>query len=91
MCVVCCVSDTEGASVDGIDLALTLCKYDLRKGDFIVLSLARVQVSEAGSISSELPMCGGGVRSIPPLPPMARCPEQQMYAYGACLSSCMLQ
>ena len=31
--------------------------------------------SEAGSISSELLVCGGGVRSTPPLPPVARCLE----------------
>ena len=28
---------------DGCDLALTLCKYDLRKGDLFVLSWARVR------------------------------------------------
>ena len=36
MCVVC-VSGTEGHSGDGCDLASTLCKYDLRKGDLFVL------------------------------------------------------
>ena len=60
-----------GHSVDGCDLASTLCKYDLRKGDLFVLSWA----SEAGSISSELLMCGGGVRSILLLPLVARCLE----------------
>ena len=35
-----------------------------------------------GSISSVLLMCGGGVRSILILPPVAR---DNMYAYGACL------
>ena len=34
----------RGHSGDGCDLALTLCKYDLRKGDLFVLSWA----SEAG-------------------------------------------
>ena len=29
-------------SGDGCDLASTLCKYDLRKGDLFVLSWARV-------------------------------------------------
>ena len=29
-------------SGDGCDLVLTLCKYDLRKGDSFVLSWARV-------------------------------------------------
>ena len=28
---------------DGCDLAPTLCKYDLRKGDLFVLSWARVR------------------------------------------------
>ena len=52
MCRVCgCCSG------DGCDLASTLCKYDLRKGDLFVLSWARVR----GSLSSELLMCGGGV------------------------------
>ena len=32
MCVVY-VSVTKGASGDGCDLASTLCKYNLRKGD----------------------------------------------------------
>ena len=30
----------RGHSVDGCDLALTLCKYDLRKDDLFVLSEA---------------------------------------------------
>ena len=32
----------RGHSGDGCDLVLTLCKYDLRKGDLFVLSWARV-------------------------------------------------
>ena len=63
MCVVC-VSVTEGHSGDGCDLALTLFKYDLRKGDLFVLSLARVWRVRRGGISSELLMCGGCVCSI---------------------------
>ena len=31
-----CVGFTEGHSGDGCDLASTLCKYDLRKGDLFV-------------------------------------------------------
>ena len=54
----------RGNSGDRCDLALTLCKYDLRKGDLFVLSWAMVQRVRRGSISSELLMCGGGVRSI---------------------------
>ena len=59
-------------SGDGCVLASTLCKYDLRKGDLFVLSWARVR---RGSLSSELLMCGVGVRSILLLPLMARCLE----------------
>ena len=37
-----CASVTEGGhSGDGCDLALSLCKYDLRKDDLFVLSWAR--------------------------------------------------
>ena len=65
----------RGHSGDGCDLASTLCKYDLRKSDLFVLSWARVQRVSRGSISSELLMCGGGVRSILLLPLMDRCIE----------------
>ena len=57
-----------GHSGDGCDLASTLCKYELRKGDLFVLSWARVRRVWRGRISSELLMCGGGVRSILLLP-----------------------
>ena len=70
-----CVSVTEGHSGDGCDLASTLFKYDLRKGDLFVLSLARVRRVWRLSISSELLLCGGGVRSILLLPLVARCLE----------------
>ena len=50
-----------GHSGDGCDLASTLCKYDLRKGDLFVLSWAWVR--------------RGGVRSILLLPHVARCIE----------------
>ena len=33
----------RGNNGDGCDLALTLCKYDLKKGDLFVLSWARVR------------------------------------------------
>ena len=46
----------RGHSGDECDLASTLCKYDMRKGDLFVQSWR--------GISSELLMCGGGVRSI---------------------------
>ena len=65
----------RGHSGDGCDLASTLLKYDLRKGDLFVLSWARVRRVRRGSISSELLMCGGAVRSIMLLPPVARCLE----------------
>ena len=60
---------------DGCDLASTLCKYDLRKDDLFVLRWPRVRRVMRGSISSELLMCGGGVRSILLLPLVARCLE----------------
>ena len=54
----------RGHSGDGCVLASTLCKYDLRKGDLIVLSWAKVRRVRRESISSELLVCGGVVRSI---------------------------
>ena len=63
----------SGHSGDGCVLASTLCKYDLRKGDLFDLSWARVRRVRRGSISSELLVCGGGVRSILLLPLVARC------------------
>ena len=54
----------RGHSGDGNDLASTLCKYDLRKGDVFVLSWARMRRVRRGSISSELLLCGRDVRSI---------------------------
>ena len=65
----------RGHSGGGCVLASTLCKYDLRKGDLFVLSWARVRRVRRGSISSELLVCGGGVRSILLLPLVARCLE----------------
>ena len=65
----------RGHSGDGCDLASTLCKYDLRKGDLFVLGWARARRMRRGSISSELLMCGGRVRSILLLPLVARCLE----------------
>ena len=52
-----------------------LCKYDLRKGDLFVLSWTRVRRARRESLSSELIVCGGGVRSILLLPLVARCLE----------------
>ena len=59
-------------SGDGCVLASTLCKYDLRNGDLFVLSWARVR---RGSLSSELLVCGSGVRSILLLSLVSRCLE----------------
>ena len=64
-----------GHSGDECDLASTLCKHDLRKGDLFVLSWARVRRMRRGSLSSVLLMCGGGVRSIFLLPLVVRCLE----------------
>ena len=74
-CVSCVWVLHRGHSGDGCDLALSLCKYDLRKGDLCVLSGARVRRVRLGSLSSELLMCGGGVRNILLLPLVARCLE----------------
>ena len=52
-----------------------MCEYDLRKGDLFVLSWARVRRVRRGSLSSELLVCGGGVRSILLLSLVARCLE----------------
>ena len=57
------------------DLVSTLYKYDFRKGDLFVLSWARERRVRWGSVSSELIMCGGGVRNILLLPLMDRCLE----------------
>ena len=50
-----------------------MCRYDLRKSDLFVLSWAMLRRVSRGSISLELLMCGGGVRSILLLPVVARC------------------
>ena len=65
----------RGHSSDGCDLASTLCKYDLRKGDLFVLSWARVRRVRRECISSAQLMCGEGVRSILLLPLATRCLE----------------
>ena len=65
----------RGHRGDGCDLAPTLCKYDLRKRDLFVLSWARVRRVRRRSHSSELIMCGGGVRSILVWPLVANCIE----------------
>ena len=65
----------RGNSGDGCDLASTLCKYDMRKEDLFVLSWARVRRVRRESLSLELLMCGGCVRSILLLPLVARCLE----------------
>ena len=73
--LVVCVGVAEGHSVDGCVLSSPLCKYDLRTEDLFILSLARVRRVRRGSLSSELLVCGGGVRSILLLPLVARCLE----------------
>ena len=73
MCRVCVLQ--RGHSGDGYDLASTLCKYNLRKGDLLVLSWARVRRVRWGSIYSELLIGGGDVHSILLLPFEASCLE----------------
>ena len=70
-----CVGVQRGHSGDGCVLESALCMYDLRKGDLFVLSWAMLRRVRRGSISSELLVCGGGVRSILLLPLVARCLE----------------
>ena len=65
----------RGHSGDGCVLASTLCKYYLRKGDLFVLIWALVRREWRECISSELLMCGGGVRSILLLSLVTRCLE----------------
>ena len=68
-----------------------LCKYDLRKGNLFVLRWARVRRVRRGSISSELLICGGSVRSIFLLPLVARCRETIdvcIYMAHACFYVC---
>ena len=84
----------RGHSGDGCDLASILCKYDLRKDDLFVLSWARVRRVRQRSMSSELVMCDGGVRSILLLPLVARCIETidvciwRMFVF-LCCSDCV--
>ena len=65
----------RGHSGNGCVLASTLRKYDLRKVDWLVRSWAQVRRVRQGSLSSELLVCGGGVRSILLFPLVARCLE----------------
>ena len=76
----------RGHSGDGCVLATTLCKYDLWTGDLFVLSWTWVRRVRRGSLSSELLMCDGGVRSILLLALVARCLET-MYMAHVCFMS----
>ena len=89
MCVVC-VSVTEGAWWWRIWFGTDLCKYDLRMGNLFVLSWARVRRVRRGNISSELIMCGGGVRSILLLSLLARCIETIDVCIWRMLFLCLL-
>ena len=87
-CVSCVWVLQRGPSGDGCDLASTLCKYDLRKGDLFVLRWERVRRVRRRRISSALLMCGGGVHIILLLPLVAICLETiDVYA---CLFLCLL-
>ena len=80
----------RGNSGDGCVLVSTLCKYTLMKGDLFVLSCVRVRRVRRGCISSEMLMCGGGVRSILLLPVVARCLETINVCMGhVCCSDCV--
>ena len=45
-----CVWVLQRGHSDGCDLALTLCRYDLRKGNLFVISWARVRRVCDGSV-----------------------------------------
>ena len=86
----------RGHSGDGCVLASTLCKDDLRKRDLFVLSWARVRRVRRGSISSELLVCGGGVRSIlfviascGYMPRDNRCMYMAHVCFYVCCSDCV--
>ena len=74
MCVVwwCGGVLQRGHNSDGCELASTLCKHVLRKGDLFVLSWERVQRVRRGNVSLEMLMCCGDVRSMVFLPLVAR-------------------
>ena len=65
----------RGHSGDGCVLASILCKYDLRTGYLFVLSWTTVRRVRLEHLSSELLVCGEGVRIILLLPLVARCLE----------------
>ena len=72
----------------GCVLASTLCTYDLMEGRFVCSELGKGATSEAGSLSSVLPVCGGSVRSTLSLPSVARRPDNKcMYMAHVCFMS----
>ena len=84
----------RGHSGNGCDLASTLCKYDLRKGDLFVLSWAMVRRMRRGSLSSELIMCGGVVQyfvivSCGYMPRDNRCMYMAHVCFYVCCSDCV--
>ena len=79
--MMCVWMSQRGHSGDGCVLASTLCKYDLRMGDLFILSWAMVPRVKRGSLSSELIVCGGGVRSILLLSRVARCQLSLLFAF----------
>ena len=78
----------KGHSGDGCDLASTLCKYDLRKGNLFVMNWAWVRRMRRGSISSELLMCTRSVCSMLLLPFVARCLETIEVCCSDCVGVC---
>ena len=60
--------DDNVGAVEEIMCVMCVRKYDLRKGDLYVLSLARVRQVRRRYISSELLMCGRGAHIILLLP-----------------------
>ena len=75
--------------LNNCDFASNLCKYDLRNGDLFVLRWARVRRMRRENISSELPVCGGGMRSILLLHLMPRY-NRGMYVAHVCFYVCVV-
>ena len=76
-------------SGDGCDLALSLCKYDLRKDDLFVLSWARVQRVRRWSISLEPIMLPIIIAPCGYIPSNYRCMYMEHVCFCVCCSVCV--
>ena len=78
-----------GHSGDGCDLTSTFCQINM-KGDLFVMSWTRVRRVRQGRLSSELLMCGGGVRIILLLHLVAICIETKDVCIWCMFVLCLL-